>query len=329
MKSFIYLCISMIIFSLVLSGCGTGENKQESEEKSEDKKIQVYATIFPLKDFTEKIGGKHVEVKSVYPANVDAHSYEPTLKELKSMADADMFIYNGAGFEGFSDKVSEMLKSEDVTVVKATEGMDLGHENEAAHSEEEHGHEEEAHSEEQHHDHGDTDPHVWIDPVLSIELAHTIKDALVKEDPAHKETYEENYKKVEAELKKVDQEFAKIVNESKQKHVLVSHAAYGYWEERYGIKQIAIAGLSPTQEPSQKQLKEIIEQSKKHDVKYILFEQNVSSTVADIIQTEIGAKPLSLHNLESVTKEDINNKEDYFSIMRKNIQAIKTALSGK
>jgi len=107
---------------------------------------------------------------------------------------------------------------------------------------------------------------------------------------------------------------------------VVSHAAYGYWQERYGIQQISIAGLSPSQEPSQQQLTEIIKESEEHHLKYVLFEQNVQSNVAKVIQDEIGAKSLTLHNLESVTEEDMKNNEDYFSIMEKNIETLQTVL---
>lgn len=91
--------------------------------------------------------------------------------------------------------------------------------------------------------------------------------------------------------------------------------------------QIPISGLSPTQEPSQKELEQIITESKEHGIHYVIFEQNVSPKVAKIIQNEIGAESLTLHNLESLTEENIQKKEDYFSLMRKNMAAIKTALN--
>jgi zinc transport system substrate-binding protein len=119
------------------------------------------------------------------------------------------------------------------------------------------------------------------------------------------------------------------VAKGKTKYLLVTHAAYGYWEQRYGLEQIGISGLSPTQEPSQKELTEVIEESKEHNLKYVIFEQNVSSKVAEVIQKEIGAETLQLHNLEAATKEDIQNHEDYFSLMKKNLETIKKAIGVK
>ena len=108
--------------------------------------------------------------------------------------------------------------------------------------------------------------------------------------------------------------------------MIVSHAAYGYWEEVYGIHQIPVTGLSPSDEPSQKELEKIIKMANEKQIKYILFEQNVTPKVAEIIQKEINAEPLYLHNLESLTKEDRKNGEDYFSLMRKNLETLDKAL---
>lgn len=367
MKTRSYLLTSMLSLGLLLAGCGNQENQSTngtSSDANSDRKIEVYTTIFPLEDFTKKIGGDEITVTSVYPPNVDAHTYEPTVKTMKNIADSDLFIYSGAGVEGFAEKAEQTLKKEDVKILKASEGIELlksaeehdhTHEDEHAHEEEhthegedaheeehthggEHAHEEEhtlegedaheeEHTHEEEHHHGDHDPHVWLDPIYSIKLAENIKDALIEIKPESKDIFEENYAKLKADLNDLDKRFQDTVENTKTKYILVSHAAYGYWQERYGIKQISIAGLSPSQEPSQQQLTEIIKESEEHNINYVLFEQNVQSNVAKVIQDEIGAKSLTLHNLESVTEEDIKNKEDYFSIMEKNIETLQTVLN--
>jgi zinc transport system substrate-binding protein len=118
-----------------------------------------------------------------------------------------------------------------------------------------------------------------------------------------------------------------LVQESDHPEILVSHAAYGYWEDAYGIEQLAVAGLSPTEEPSQKELKEIIETAKEHSIQYVIFEQNVTTQVAEIIQKEINAKPLKVHNLSVLTESDIANNEDYLSLMRKNLKTLDQAMN--
>jgi zinc transport system substrate-binding protein len=333
---------SLLMFSLILSGCAKTEPVSKSDEK-EKETLTVYTTIYPLEDFTRKIGGELVEVQSIYPPNVDAHSFEPSPKDMVTLANSDLFIYTGVGLEGFAEKASEALKKEDVQIVKAAQGIELiettddhhhedgvsnseHHEDENEHSDQDEHAESESHEEEGH-NHGDLDPHVWLDPVLSIDLANNIKNALNKLMPEHTAEFETNFNQLKSELEKLDQEFKTTIESSKTRNLLVAHAAYGYWEKRYGIEEIAISGLSPTQEPTQKELQKIIEESMEHNIHFVIFEQNVSPKVAEIIQKEIGAESLTLHNLEAITEENIKQKDDYFSIMRKNLETIKIALN--
>ncbi|MBD8068559.1 metal ABC transporter solute-binding protein, Zn/Mn family [Bacillus sp. PS06] len=323
LKSMIFTLI--MIISIFLSGC--------SEEQSvSDDKISIYTTIYPLEFFTEKIGGEHISVSSIIPPGADAHTFEPTARTMTQIAEADGFIYTGIGLEGFVDAVTESLSKEKVAFIAAGDGIDL-HSEEVVqdHEEDDHAHEEENHDHEESashddHDHGDVDPHVWIDPILSISLAENIKEALIKLAPEHTEEFEQSFLALKEELEALDQEFQQAVSSAAHHEILVSHAAYGYWESRYGIEQISVTGLSPTQEPSQRQLQTIIETAKEHDIKYILFEQNVTGKVAEVVKKEIGAEALMLHNLESLTDDDLQNNEDYLSLMRKNIETLQKAM---
>ncbi|MGD6844404.1 metal ABC transporter solute-binding protein, Zn/Mn family [Bacillus infantis] len=371
------LLSTLLVSSAFLAACSGPDSEGKSGEENTEEKLQVFTTIFPLEDFAKKIGGNKVEVKSIYPPNIDAHSYEPDIKTMTNIADADLFIYTGAGVEEFAEKAEKTLQGEKVKIVKAAEGIELlktadehshegeghsheeedhdhseeghshegedhdhseeGHSHEGEdhdHSEEGHSHEgedhdhsEEGHSHEDGHHHGDHDPHVWLDPSKAITLAENIKNSMAELKPEAKEQFEDNFNVLKEQLTSLDAEFKQTIAESNTKYILVSHAAYGYWQERYGLEQIAIAGLSPTQEPSQQQLARIIEESREHELNYILFEQNVESRVAKVIQDEIGAESLTLHNLEAVTEEDVKNKEDYFSIMERNLETLETALN--
>ena len=142
-------------------------------------------------------------------------------------------------------------------------------------------------------------------------MAKNIKDTLVSLDPDHKDEYTKNYEHLKKDLQSLDQEFKTTLSKAKHKEILVSHAAYGYWEKRYGIEQISVLGLSASEEPSQKQLENIVQQAEKHHIKYVIFENNVSSKVSDTIRSEIGAKSLTLKNLESITEDDTKNGEKH------------------
>ncbi|AKS39327.1 adhesin [Anoxybacillus gonensis] len=313
--------------TLTLFGCNKQDENAPTTREGKDNPLIIYTTVYPLQDFTEKIGGKHVQVESVYPPGVDVHTYEPTAKTMQQIAEADAFIYIGQGMEGFVDRITKTLEHERVKFVAATENMELLSANDTHGDEHAHENEDEhAHENEDEHAHGDVDPHVWLDPIYSIEMAETIKQTLVELKPEAKDDFEQNFASLKQQLEQLDQQFQQLMKEAKRKDILVAHAAYGYWEKRYGLKQISVTGLSPTNEPSQKQLTSIIKQAKEHNIQYIFFEQNVTSKIAEVVKNEIGADVLILHNLEARTNDDIANNKDYFAIMHDNISALKKAL---
>jgi zinc transport system substrate-binding protein len=107
----------------------------------------------------------------------------------------------------------------------------------------------------------------------------------------------------------------------------VSHAAFGYLAGTYGLEQVAIAGLNSQDEPSQKELTELVKLAKSMKINTILFEQNISSNLTKVIQNEIGAEALTMHNLGVLTPQDIEQNEDYFTLMEQNLETLSKALN--
>ncbi|BAD63974.1 adhesin [Shouchella clausii] len=348
---------------LALGACQPADESQSGP--SEEDTITVYTTIFPYEDWTKKIGGEFVEVENIVPVGADAHTYEPTPQTMIDVAEADAFIYNGASLEPFADKITSAVEDYDVVTLEASAATDLiarehdhehGNEHDAHNheAEDEHGHhdhdeedghdphdnegegdsatatiddhEEEGGSHDGHH-HGDQDPHVWLDPIRSIEMAEAIKDMLVELKPEQEAYFNDNFETLKAQFEELDAQMQEMVNDASVDTFIVSHAGYGYWEERYGIKQIGIAGISSTDEPSQTQLVETVETAKKLGLHYVVFEPNITPSVAKVVQDHLGAEALTIHPLEALTQEDEQADADYFSIMENNIETLRTALN--
>lgn len=299
-----------IFFVFILFFIGVGCSQSNNTNTDQDQKLTIYTSIYPIQYITEQIAGENAEVNTVYPPGVDAHSYEPTTKEIMNIANADSFIFLGAGMEGFAETAAESLKSHDVLFIELGEHKSLFNQSNHDHDS---------------HDHGGLDPHIWLDPLRMIEMSTIIKDELVELTPELQDEYEENTSELIAELTELDEVFNNTLESKTQKDIIVSHAAYGYWEERYGIEQIAISGLMSGNEPSQKELTEIVEKAKAKNLKYVIYEQNSSDRVSKIIQDHIGADALSIHNLEVLTEEDIANNENYLTLMRSNLDVLDKA----
>lgn len=320
----------------VLAACGSNTDSSTSDKTQ----TEVYASTFATAAIAREIGGDQVDVKMIVPPGADPHSYEPTSKQLTEIAKGDLFLLTGTTLEPYSKKIQESLNGTDVRFVETSKDVNLlesdatlhAHEEEG-HSEDEHAHEEEGHDDhatdkpaykEEGHDHGKYDPHVWLDPTNAKAMARSITVALSKEVPKDKATFEKNLKAFDQQADALDKEFKQAVADGSKKELLVTHAAYGYLAERYGFTQLPIAGISPSDEPSQKQLAALVKEARMHDLKYVAFEETVSPKVARVIQKEIGAESVTIHNLESVTKAQQNSS--YFKLMEENVQTLKQAL---
>ncbi|ASS97405.1 metal ABC transporter solute-binding protein, Zn/Mn family [Peribacillus simplex] len=304
-----------LVTALFLSACGN--SKGESSKETKDA-LDIYTTVYPLQYFTEAIGGEYVNVETIYPPGTDEHSFEPSQKDIVKMAESDLFFYIGYNLEGFVTKAEPILSKEGVSTIAVGETVHL--------DEGEHTHENEHAHEEDGHDHGGVNPHLWLDPIYSIDMAKTIKDELTKKMPEQEEYFNSQFNKLSEKLKALDEKFATTIESGRTNKIIVSHSAYGYWEERYGLEQIGVTGLTSSNEPSQKELGKIVTMAEEEDLNYVIFEQNISSKLTEIIQKEMGAKSLELHNLSVLTDKDIEAGEDYFSLMEKNIKTLQTAL---
>jgi zinc transport system substrate-binding protein len=301
-----------LVFATVFlfAGCGQGA----SGLARPDGKLQVYTSIYPLSDFAKKIGGDHVQVTNLVPPGVQPHDYELSPRDMTRLSQVDLFIYNGAGFEPYADKMQTTLDTNKTMLVDSTKDIPLMAWN---------GSEEEKHREVHHWTH---DPHVWLDSMLAKQQALAIRDALIKKDPKHKADYEKNYEELASRFNKLDIEFREMAQKALRKEFAVSHAAFGYLAKRYGLTQLAISGLSPEDEPSPQELKNIIEQVKAHHIRVILFETLVSGKLAEVVKNDVKAEASVLNPLEGLTKEELARGEDYFSIMEENKRNLVKAL---
>lgn len=309
--------VAILSLIILLSACST------TNERANDDTMSIFTTVYPLQYFAEQIGGDLVTVESIYPPGSDEHTFEPTQKDMMALADADIFFYIGLGLEGFVDNAEKTLKEEHVQLVPTAQNIP---DTLLIHSDDDHHEEDHDHDHDHGHDHGDIDPHVWIAPELAYYLAKEVNESLQASVPEHAQYFEDNFQELTTKLNTLDQKLNKMANDASKKTFYVSHAAFGYIAEQYGLEQVAIAGLHSQSEPSQRELIALVEKAKAENVQYVLFEQNISSKITQTIQREIGAKSLNLHNLSVLTTTDIKRDEDYVSLMEQNIKTLKTAL---
>ncbi len=315
-KYLVGLLLIAVIFTL--TACGQ-TNKQEESGKSDT--IKVVSTFYPMYDFAKNVVGDAGDVQLLIPAGTEPHDYEPSAKDIAKITDADVFVYNSHELETWVKDVLENVDEKKVAVVEAASSIDL-----MAGAAHDHDHdEEEADHDEHDHDH-ELDPHVWLDPVLAQKEIEAIRDELVKKYPEQKATFEKNAATYIEKLKALDTEYQEAFKDAKNKTFVTQHAAFGYLAKQYGLTQESIAGISPDQEPSPSRLAELKKYIKEHNVSVIYFETSASSKVAETLARETDVELAVLNPLESITQKEQDKGEDYISVMKANLEALKKSI---
>lgn len=293
-----------------VTGYGLHRAQAGGQTFSDDGRLKVMASFYPMYDFAQKVGGDKVEVKDMVPAGTEPHDWEPAATDIRNLEDADVFVYNGADLEHWAEDVLDTLENQDLVVTEASDGVELL---DGAGD----------------HAHGDNgkDPHVWLDPMRAKQEMENIKDAFVKADPENRDYYEANYEKYAGEFDTLDQELRDGLKDAKSRDIIVAHEAFGYLCNAYDLKQLAIEGLTPDSEPDPAKMQEVIEYAKKYDIHTIFFEELASPKVAKTVAKEVDAVTAVLNPIEGLSEEDIEAGEDYFSVMRKNLEALQKALN--
>jgi zinc transport system substrate-binding protein len=318
------LALNLLIM-IFLAGCGNSDKGQPTEQKNG--KVLIYTSLFPIYDFARTIGGDHVIVNSIVPPGAEPHDFEPSPKDMAQLSEANLFIYNGAGYETWIEKTVQNLDTAKTKPVDASQGVQLlTLEQEMEH---EHGADYQGEDPKQHAHEGVHDPHIWLDPIRAKQQAENIQKALSEVDPAHKADYEANYGKLAAQLDSLDQNYRNTIAKAGKKEFVTSHRAFAYLAEHYGLRQIAVSGLSPSEEPSQQDLTNLVDTVKKHKIKYVAFEELVQSKVAQAVQRETGAEAIMLNPIENVTKEQLTSGKTYFDLMKANLETLKKMLEVK
>ncbi|MDP5275711.1 metal ABC transporter solute-binding protein, Zn/Mn family [Chengkuizengella axinellae] len=316
LKKFNIVFMILFIFSIILVGC-VSEQTSETIVEADDK-IDIVTTFYPLYDFAEKIGGEYVNVQNLVPTGVEPHDWSPKTRDMIQITEADLFIYNGLGFESWIENFFSTLDGDtSVGLVEASLGTEkLG-------SELEEGHEDEDDHEEEH---GVYDPHIWLSPVQAKILAENIKQGLINIDPTHKDDYEERFIELSNQLDELHLKYKEVLENTSRNDFVVSHQAYGYLANEYELTQHSIMGLSPDAEPTIQDYKNISIFIEENNIQYILFEELVSPKLAESLAKELNIETLVLNPLEGLTEDQAKNGDDYFTIMESNLTSLEKAL---
>lgn len=301
--------------------------------------LKVVTSVYPAYDFAEKIVGENGSVTNIVPSGADAHSFEPTPQDIAKIQEADIFIYHGSGLETWVDAVVKNIDSTKVKLVSLSSHSNMISVNHD-HDEHNHDHDEHDHNENDHddsddhdhdeedgHNHGDFDVHTWLSIDNARSQLKAIQLALSEIDPENSDIYEQKFNENAAKLDALKKDYESLKEIGDHLDILVDHKAYGYLAHDYGLHQISIIRGSLSEEPTASELQKSIDFIKNNKIESIYVSPNSNLKVYDIIKAETGVTVYPLHTIETLTKTEIGEGLDYFSVMQSNLKSLKEGLS--
>ncbi|MFS9144398.1 metal ABC transporter solute-binding protein, Zn/Mn family [Streptococcus infantis] len=308
MKKKILICLLSSIFILFLGACSQDKQKDVNESHG----MKIVTSFYPVYAMVKEISGDLNDVRMIQSSS-GIHSFEPSANDIAAIYDADVFVYHSHTLESWAGSLDASLQKSKVKVLEASEGMTLervpGLEDMQA---------------------GDGidektlyDPHTWLDPEKVAEEAQIIADKLSELDSANKDTYQKNAQNFSAKAHDLTKKYQPIFEKANQKTFVTQHTAFSYLAKRFGLNQLGIAGISPDQEPSPRQLTEIQEFVKTYKVKTIFTESNASSKVAETLIKSTGVSLKTLNPLEADPQNDksyLDNLEEDIAILAEELK---------
>ena len=291
------LVIAVLLTPMLLAGCLPDEEP--------DGKPAVVTSFYPMQYLAERIVGDKMAVENLVPAGIEPHDWEPSPQDITAIQNARVFIYLGI-LDAWADSAAADLDTNRTIPLRAIDGQKLiGSQDEEITGE---------------------DPHVWLSPKRYIQLADVIYSALATADSKNAAFYKSNLDTLKRDLDALDIEFVTGLANCERTTIFTSHAAFGYLAESYGLKQVAVSGISPDVEPSPARLREVLEQIKADKATHIFFETLISPRVEETLAAEAGIRTMVLNPLEGLTDEEISAGDNYIKVMKSNLTNLKVAL---
>ncbi len=266
--------------ALVLVGCGAGNSGdgEDVREPAENEPLQVVTTVAPITSIVASVAGDRAEITGLVPEGTNSHTFDPPPSAAAVLSDADVVFINGLKLEEPTKDLAEANMAEDATLVEI--GTQVLPESEYIYDfsfpEEE----------------GKPNPHLWTDPTWAIKYAAVIRDTLIEVDPDGEEIYQANYEAFEAKATELsnaleaDQKTVPAGN----KELLTYHDAYAYFAETYGWTVIGAIQPENFEDPTPREVADLIDQVKAEDVPVIFGSEVFPSDVLEEIGRATGAR---------------------------------------
>jgi zinc transport system substrate-binding protein len=277
-----------------LAGCGA--------RASGSGRPELVAAFYPLAWLAGQVGGPGIDVENLTKPGAEPHDLELTPRQVIHVGESDLAFYI-KGVQPAVDKAvrqhAEHHSFDAESVVSTLPAPQDSEEN------------------------GAIDPHLWLDPSRFATVATALGERLARADTAHAAGYRSHAAQIAARLNALDADFRTGLGACARKEIVTGHAAFGYLAQRYGLSQVGLSGLDPEAESSPRRIADLTALIRRTGATTVFTETLVSSKTADTLAREAGVRTEVLDPVEGVKP---HSRDDYFSIMRRNLATLREAL---
>lgn len=274
----ILILILLFCMSLSLIAC----TKSAKDTASDSSKLQVYVTFNALYEFALAVGQDKVDITTIIPSGTEPHDFEPKAADIAGLSDADVFVYNGFGMEGWADKAVKAAGNSDLIVIVASDGATPIDNTEDEEIEE----------------HGQYDPHLWLSLKGAETEVQNIANGFSSADPDNKDFYQTNASNYISQLEDIYNDYNSKFSTLASKNFVTGHAAFNYFCRDFGLKQNSVEDVFAEGEPSTKQLAALVDYCKENKVTTIFAEEMASPEISQTLANEVGANVETIYTME-------------------------------
>ena len=312
MKKTISLILALALL-LCVPACG------KTPEQDTDTRLSIVTTLFPAYDFAREIAGERASVSLLVPPGAEAHSFEPTARDMIRIQESSLFFCNGGESEAW---VEELLADQEIETLVMLDCVD-------ALEEEIREGMQEIHEEEEEGEEGpEYDEHVWTSPVNARRICEALCERLCALDPEGEREYRANLARYAARLEELDEAFRETVeNGSRQTLIFADRFPVRYFVEEYGLDYYAaFPGCADDTEPSAKTVAFLIDKVREENIPAVFTIEFSNEKMADVICEDTGCRKLRFHSCHNVSAEELESGVSYLQLMWENVTALKEAL---
>lgn len=265
--------------------------------------IKITASLFPWYDLAKEIGGERAEVTLLLPPGMEPHAFEPTPRDMILVSESDLFLYTGSYLEPWAQDILDNFPQSTLRGLALGEALaTIKDEDEGLNG---------------------LDPHIWLSPVLMMEIAERLTGALNEVDPLNQAYYTQNLLSYQQSLEKLDQDYSLALESCQQRQfIYAGHYAFGYLAARYNLQYEAAQGFSPDAESSPQTLANLTDLLRSSQADYIFAEELDNPQLAESLASELGIKILPLNSAHNVSKANLKAGLSYEEIMRANLEQL-------